>query len=185
MKRLAITLSLFICSLASQLPALPAQVIIIPLAEKQPNSNLSQKGFERAGALAPYFALTPSLITFGTPIAIFAARPTSAENPESTQRCIQTVAPTAALLKLPIHSGYAKGQETALATFVLNNAYYDGKNVLVCWHHEAIDALAQAFSIASPPIYPEDVFDLTWVITYSPAPTLVVMEQELLFGDTP
>lgn len=189
MRRLAITLYLIICSLASQLPAVPAQVMIIRHAEKEPGGNLSQKGLERAGALAPYFELTPALVIFGTPVSIFAARPTPSVSPygidESTQRCIQTVGPTAELLTLPIHSGYAKLQENALAAFVLSDPLYDGKNVLICWHHDTISQLAQAFGIASPPVYPGSTFDQTWVITYNPAPMLVILPQNLLFGDTP
>lgn len=175
-------------SFVSQLPATPAQVILIRHAEKDAQGNLSQKGYERAGALAAYFDLTPVLTNFGPPFAIFAARPNPPVAPfhpdENTERCLQTVAPTAFSLKLPIHPGYDKLQFVELADFVLNNPLYDGKNILICWHHDTLPQLAQALGIANPPVYPAGSFDLTWLITYDPAPLLRVKHQQLLFGDS-
>lgn len=187
MKRLITTVIVALSAFVTPLVAIPAQVIIIRHGEKDAAGNLSQKGLERAGALAPYFAYTQSLITYGPPFSIFAARPTPNTPPysadENTQRCLQTVSPTAQFLSLVIHSGYARFEEPQLADFVLNNPNYNGKNVLVCWHHEAIRNLAIAFGISSPPTYPDDEFDLTWVITYASSPTLNIFHQRLLLGD--
>jgi hypothetical protein len=188
MKKFAVLLSLFAYTIALPLIAQPAQVIIIRHAEKQPDGNLSERGFERAGALAPYFALTSTLINNGVPVAVFAARPTPPTPPyhpdENTQRCIDTIAPTALFLRQPIHSGYAKLQEQEIANFILSNSLYSGKNVLICWHHDTIQTLAEAFGVSSAPEFP-NVFDQTWVITYTPTPVLTIYQQQLLFGDTP
>lgn len=188
MKKITVILSLFLCGFNTQISAIPAQVMIIRHAEKDSTGNLSERGLERAGALAPYISLSSFLLNFGTPVAIFAARPNLNTPPfhpdEGTARCLQTVGPTAAFLKLPIHPGYAKLQESEIANFILNHSAYDGKNVLICWHHDVIQALAIALGAASAPPFPE-VFDQIWVITYSPIITLTIYQQSLLFGDTP
>jgi hypothetical protein len=187
--KIGLTLAVFLANVSNQLLATPQQVIIIRHGEKDAVGNLSQKGLERAGALAPYFAYTATLNLYGLPVALFAARPTPPYPPfgpdENTQRCIQTIGPTGELLKLPIHSGYDKFQNTQIATFILNDSTYSGKNLIICWHHEMIQVLAEAFGIVNPPAYPPNQYDQTWVITFNPAPSLTIYQQELLFGDTP
>jgi len=188
MKKLTMLLSFFACAFSMYVNAQPAQVIVIRHGEKMPDGNLSERGFERAGALAPYFALTSTFLNYGVPVAIFAARPTPSTPPyhpdENTLRCVDTIAPTALFLRLPIHSGYAKLQEQALADFILSDAFYEGKNVLICWHHDTIQTLVQALGVPTAPPFP-NVFDQTWVITYLPTPFLAIYQQRLLFGDTP
>lgn len=187
MKKTVISLLLATHLFAVSVYALPAQVLIIRHGEKGIEGNLSEKGLERAGALAPYFTKKPELLTFGEPVAIFAARPVRATPPfhpdENTERCLQTVGPTAEMLKLPIHPGFGKFDEQELANFILSNSKYDGKNVLICWHHDVIQQLAIDLGAMAAPVFP-DVFDQTWVITY-PGASLVILQQELLFGDTP
>lgn len=172
----------------SHLAAHPAQVLIIRHGEKDFEGNLNQRGLERAEALSIYFENQLDLLIYGPPVALFAARPTLNTFPyghdENTARCLQTVAPTAHLLKLPIHAGYAKFQEDKLAEFIMHHAPYKGKNILICWHHETIDRLAAAFGIDPPPSpYPNDQFDETWVITFIPSPSLQIYHQRLMFGD--
>lgn len=174
-------LSMFIALNFSSLAATPSQIMIIRHGEKNSSGYLSEKGLERAGALAPYFAESEFLNEFGPPVAIFAARPTKNEK---NQRCIQTVGPTALMLKLPIHSGYAKSQVIELADFILNNPDYDGKNVLICWNSDSIEDLALALGVNSPGPFP-DVYDILWVIDYDADVTLTSFNQQLLFGDTP
>lgn len=189
MKNFTIAICLMMNAFAASLMAVPGQVLIIPHAEINSSGNLSQKGLERAGALAAYFAKTASLLDFGTPVAIFAGRPTPNIAPfapnSNTERCLRTVYPTAYFLNLPIHPGFAQGQETQLATFILNEPEYDGRNVLICWQPEAIQALAAALGVSSPAPFPADTFDETAVVTYGGvSPTYDVVAQQLLFGDT-
>lgn len=168
--------------------ALPAQVIVIRHSEKDADGNLTQRGFERAGALAHYLTKSPYLTNFGTPVAIFAARPNNGKPPyqpdENTRRCLDSVGPTAQLLKLPIHAGFTKFQEPELAEFILNSSKYDGKNVLICWHHETIQELLIALGVTSVEPVP-DVFDLVWLIQYNPSANLTLYHQALFLGDTP
>lgn len=172
---------LFTSVITPALWSVPAQVSIIPHCESDANDNITQKGLERAGALGPYITLTPDLIVFGAPIAVFAGRPSTLY---PTNVCIVSVAPTAELLKQAIHAGYAAGsQEQALANFVLNNPLYDGKNVLICWQPGNITALAEAFGVSSPPSFGSSVYNVTWVITFSPTVTLTSYQQLLMYED--
>lgn len=175
--------------------ALPAQVIIIRHGEKNPlNGQLLPKGQSRAGALAAYLteldpdSTNPPLFQFGPPAVIFASRPAQ-HSDDTTIRCIQTVTPTAQKLKLPVHSPFAPLQEQELADFILNNPHYDGKNVLICWHHTLIAGLIEAFGYLPPAgiiPYPNR-YDLVWLLPIpAPVPPVVVTPilQELLFGDS-
>lgn len=187
MKRFLVLLTL-LGIFNSYLTAQPAQVLIIRHAEKDFEGNLDQIGQERAEALSIYFTSQPDLQKYGSPVSIFAARPTVNTFPfgtdENTGRCLQTISPTAQQLRLPIHAGYAKFQEEELARFILDYAPYRGKNILICWHADTIADLAAAFGIVPTPApYPDDEFDETWVITFVPAPSLHIFHQRLLFGD--
>lgn len=161
---------------------MPAQVIIIPSGEVDSAGNLTQQGKERAGALADYIILTPNFTSFGEPVSVFAARPTSL-TADNTQACIQTAGPTAQVLNLPIHSGYSKLQDANLASFILNRPHYNGKNVLICWRPDSIQALASAFGVSSPPSFPDNTFNVAWQITFSPNPSLQILPQDLLLSD--
>lgn len=183
--------------------ALPAQVIIVRHGEKNTvTRELTGAGVERVEALASYFTdpnggpgfvgnaglSNVTLFNYGLPAGLFAARPVH-HSDDFTVRCIQTLAPVALVLNLPIHSGYAPGQEQQLVETIFNNPLYDGKSVLICWHHTFIAALIQAFGYQPPagilPAYP-DRFDLVWVMTFpAPNPPAIVNPflQELLFGD--
>jgi len=183
--------------------ALPAQVIIVRHGEKNTvTGELTGAGVERAEALSSYFT-TPnngpgfvgsagltnvSLFNNGLPVALYGSRPVH-HSDDFTVRCIQTLIPTALKLGLPIHSPYGPGQEQQLVQTIFNEPSYDGKNVLICWHHTFIAALITAFGYIPPaaivPTYPNR-FDLVWVMTF-PAPVSPVVVnpilQELLFDD--
>lgn len=188
-------IGLFALSKLAIVNAMPAQVIIIRHGEKNPlNGQLLPKGQSRAGALEAYLtefdptSTNPPLFEFGPPTALFASRP-ALHSDDDTVRCIQTLIPTSLKLKLPIHSPFAPLQEQELAQFILNNPRYDGRNVLICWHHTLIAGLIEAFGYEAPAgIFPyPNRFDLVWLMKF-PAPTppvtLTPILQELLFGDS-
>ena len=190
MRHFAYTCCLLLITCTTSLTATPAQVIILPQAEIDGFGNLTQQGLERAGALAGFITLTTNLTKYGVPIAVYAARPTpTSPTPpflptDKTQACIQTVAPTAQVLKLPIHSGFSKIQDNKVASLILEDPDYDSKNVLICWRNDAIQALATALGVASPPSFPQNVYNIAWVITFAPATSLQIYSQDLLAGDT-
>jgi len=184
--------------------ALPAQVIIIRHGEKNTiTRELTGAGIERAEALSSYLTepndgpgfvgsaglTNVTLFDFGVPFALYASRPVQ-ESDDFTVRCIQTLVPTALRLGLPLHSPYGPGQEHELAQSILNAPSYDGKNIVICWHHTFIAALITAFGYLPPagivPVYPNNRFDLVWVMTFpAPTPPVVInpILQELLFDD--
>ncbi len=182
--------------------ALPAQVIIVRHGEKNTvTGELTAAGVERVEALSSYFTEPNAgpgfqgtagltnvvLFNFGLPVALFAARPVH-HSDDFTVRCIQTLVPTALKLNLPIHSPYGPGQEQQLVQTIFNEPRFNGKNIVICWHHTFIAALIQAFGYLPPAgilPYPNR-FDLVWVLTFpAPNPSVVTnpILQELLFGD--
>ncbi|HSX14004.1 MAG TPA: hypothetical protein VLE96_06265 [Chlamydiales bacterium] len=198
MKRILI----FLCAVSAY--SLPSQVIIVRHGEKDTvTKELTGAGVERAEALSSYLTISNSgpgfvgnagltnvtLFNYGLPYALYAARPVE-ESDDFTVRCIQTLIPTALKLNLPIHSPYGPGQEHQLVNTIFNHPLYNGKNIVICWHHTFIARLISAFGYIPPagilPSYPNR-FDLVWVLTFpSPNPQQVVnpILQELLFGDS-
>lgn len=184
--------------------ALPAQVIIVRHGEKNTSTReLTSAGVERAEALSSYLTepnnepgfvgqaglTNVTLFNFGPPFALYASRPVH-HSDDFTVRCIQTLVPTALKLRLPIHSPFGPDQEQQLVDLIFNEPSYDGKNIVICWHHTFIAALIQAFGYTPPdgivPTYPNR-FDLVWVMTFpAPNPPTVVnpILQELMFGDS-
>lgn len=169
---------------------LPAQVLVIRHGEKPgdpSNDNdadgpdLSTRGYERAGALAPYIPAT-----FGAPDFLFATQASKHSN-----RPVETITPLAQWLKLDINSKHPDDDYAKVAQDILGNAKYHGKCVLICWHHGKIPELTQALG-GNPPVakWPGEVFDWVWKITYpdgASEPLVLPVEnipQLLLYGDT-
>ena len=67
--------------------ATPAQILIIRHGEKSEDGNgLSERGFARARALVQFFSSQPSMLEFGTPVAIYAGSPDKPGDPSATSR---------------------------------------------------------------------------------------------------
>lgn len=201
MKKILISLIAFYIGTAY---ALPGQVIIIRHGEKNTQTGeLTSAGIERVEALSSYLTQANNepgfvglagltnvvLFNYGPPVALFASRPVQRSD-DFTVRCIQTLVPTALKLNLPIHSPFGPGQEQELVQAIFNEPQFDGKNIVICWHHTFIERLIEAFGYfgqfidANP--YPNR-FDLVWVMTFpapDPAVTISPILQKLLFGDS-
>lgn len=189
---------LFLLCIELLLLALPAQVIIIRHAEKDPvTRGLTQQGQERAAALAYYLTQTDYLLTYGPPAALFASRSVPISD-RLVPRTIETMMPTGALLQLPIHSPFNGYQVREIADLVLYNNNYQGKNIVICWNHSSIHDLLNAFGYAAPfscsginHKYPDCRFDLAFLLTFpapeplagQPFPYATVYFQQLIFGD--
>jgi len=175
----------------SSSPPLPRRILILRHGEKpgdptaegsEDGINLSTRGYERAGALAPY---VPG--TFGAPDYLFATAPSKHSN-----RPVETITPLANALGLKIHADYADADFQKLADHILGSSKYAGKLLLICWHHGKIPALTSALK-GLPPFspWPGHVFDRVWQIDYAQpsgpgASTFAVanMPQQLLYGDS-
>ncbi len=167
----------------------PKQVLIIRHGEKPGDPatdndsdgiNLSTRGYERAGALAPYIPAT-----FGAPDFLFATQASKHSN-----RPVETITPLAQALKLEINDKHGDDDYQKVADDILGNAKYQGKLVLICWHHGKIPELTAALG-GTPPLakWPGAVFDRVWQIDYpgnGAAQNLPVnnIAQLLLYGDT-
>jgi hypothetical protein len=154
------------------------------------SKSLQVLGWERAGALVRFFT-SPTAPDIATPTAIFASglTRTSDGTPKAkSARPFETVAPLAAMLRIPVNTSYTTGDEAALAAAVLRT---DGV-VLVSWGHKHLAPIARAIPTsdpgAIPQTWPGDRFDMVYVFDLEPGGTRYSFEQVpemLLAGDTP
>jgi hypothetical protein len=124
---------------------------------------LCVRGWQRAGALVRFFAphsfIHPHPL-ISKPRTIFASAATF-ESP--SLRSQHTVDPLAVALGLRVETSYPCGDEHRLAAAVKASA----GPVLIAWHHRHIPKLARAIAgqlIACPAVWPDDRFDLVWVL---------------------
>ncbi|WP_246412561.1 hypothetical protein [Amycolatopsis dendrobii] len=111
------------------------------------------------------------------PTAVYAAGGSGGEG----TRPRETAGPLAERLGKTVLTTYAKGSESALAAEVARRT----EPTLISWQHEEIPALAAAFGVAAPRKWPDDRFDVVWVLT--PAGSgwaLSQVPQLLLAGDS-
>ncbi len=163
---------------------MPELVFIIRHGEKPGGDDvhLAPKGYQRAGALAALFDAGRNGGVYPAIDALFA----TARSRES-HRPVLTLKPLARALSLDIDQGYADRDDAALAAELLGKKY-DGKTVLVCWHHGRIPALAAALkATGTPATWPDDRFDLIWRLDYErwASPQFQILPQLLLYGDKP
>ncbi len=124
---------------------------------------LTVRGWQRAGALAPFFAPPigfPAGAPISTPRSIFAS---AATKQSASLRPQRTVQPLAALIGVQVNTDHACGQEAALAAAALAAP----SPVLIVWHHSHIRDIAMLIAgvqIGCPVDWPEDRFDVVWVL---------------------
>lgn len=145
---------------------------------------LTPHGWSRAGALAVRFdhagAEGDELVR---PQRVYA---TARDDEHASDRPRLTAHGIARRLGLPMLDHLGRGQESQLA----QEAIQAGQPTLVVWDHGHIPALARAFGLAPstvvPEPWPDDRFDLFWILTPSgEGYRLDVRPQNLLAGDAP
>ena len=187
----AILLSLFTtgCSLehdASPKLTRPKSILVIRHAEKPADAvgiHLSPEGTKRAEALPALFKMTDTRPNpFPTPDFVFAAKASKHSN-----RPVETITPLAKALKLDINAEYANDNYASLAEELYSNQKYEGKTVLICWHHGMIPELAVMLGATEvPDKWKDPVFDRVWQVTFDDkgkAKSLVKRHQALMPGD--
>jgi hypothetical protein len=150
-------------------------------------SSLTPRGWQRAGALIGLFVGRPdgtSSAFLPTPTHLFA----SEVGPHSqSRRPEETLMPIAERLGITITEAYLQDQVDELAAAI---AACDG-HVLVAWEHKRIPLITRrlvADAATVPQIWPDDRYDLVWVIEPDPAGgalRLRQVPQMLLGGDRP
>ena len=155
------------CSPAPDKPLVrPQSILVIRHAEKPADVSdihLSPEGKKRAEAILELFQKTAARPDpFPTPDFIFATKASKHSN-----RPVETVTPLAKALKLEVNAGYANDDYPKLAEELYTNPKYEGKTVLVCWHHGNLPELAVALGAAGvPDKWKDAVFDRVWVVTF-------------------
>lgn len=149
------------------------------------NHSLSVRGWMRAGALAGLLAHAPSPAHphVRPPERIVATKP----SPEAkSRRELDTADPIARRLHLVVDSDLEHGSEDAVRENILG----DPRVTLVVWHHGTLGHLVRGFPISNadavPHHWPDDRFDLIWVLTREPGDTeflFASVDQRLLDGD--
>ena len=138
----------------------PAIVLIIRHGEKPDGSgdpNLSPRGFERAKALA---RVIPA--HFPRPDFLFATKKS-----KGSVRPIETITPLSHVLGETINEDYADDEVAALAKEVLSNPKYNGKIVMIAWHHGKIPDLAKDLGASNAPEeWSGKTFDRVWQLTF-------------------
>jgi broad specificity phosphatase PhoE len=139
-------------------------ILIIRHAENPADGHgLSPRGKERAEAYAKYFQNFTVDSKKLEPTAIIVAA-----DSKQSHRPRLTVQPFAKAANLSIDNRFANKQPADLAAELRAN--YQGKVILVCWHHGQIPALLRALGAAPETLlpngkWPRDVYD--WVIMLS------------------
>jgi len=137
--------------------------------------HLSPEGQKRAQALPKLFGSR-----LPTPDVIIATHASKGSN-----RPIETVEPLARELHLEIDNRFRDDDYALLARALMTDPRYEGKTVLVCWHHGKMDNLVKALGIKGAPRWPDMQFDHVWVIDFKKngKPRLEDVHQQLLPGD--
>lgn len=136
---------------------------------EQSSHDLIVQGWQRAGALACFFAPTEGPLqnsSLATPEFLFAsAAATDPSNSAESKshRPEETIKPLAKKLNKPINLDFAKGQEDKVAAA----AQACNGPVLIAWQHEKIYDIAKAIPGGSvaPKNWPSDRFDVVFVFT--------------------
>ena len=144
---------------------------------------LTPRGWSRAGALAARMAYAGGPgDTLTRPDRVYA---TATDPHHESDRPRLTAHGIAKRLDLDMLDHLGRGDEGKLAREITA----DDAPTLIVWDHGHIPALAREFPLASgvdvPDAWPEDRFDLYWILTPGDAGyTLAILPQDLLAGDS-
>jgi hypothetical protein len=144
-------------------------VLLIRHAEKPDSGKgLSPMGQARAEGYAAYFPSLP-IHPKGHYDHLYAS-----EDSEKSHRPKLTLTPLAHALNLHVETPYLDKHYAKLAKDLLDpGADYSNENILICWHHGEILALANCLLKKHPPAgwptkWPGDVFGWLLWISYDP-----------------
>jgi hypothetical protein len=179
----------------------PTKIMLVRHAEKQPEDPpgpppygvdedgtankhaLSVRGWQRAGALVSFFCEAPREGPIERPDFVYASAADtspSADDDGKSLRPQETIAPLALRLGLTVETPYVVGQEARLAADIATRSGV----VLVAWEHKHIPLIAAALGASTPSTWPDDRFDMVWILTpRDDGYDFVQIDQSLLAGD--
>lgn len=132
------------------------QVLVMRHAEKADDPldpDLSPAGRQRALALVRYIPAA-----FGRPDFLFASAVS-----KHSRRPLETLEPLSQHCGVPVNAEFADQDYGALAHAICKDIRYEGKLILVSWHHGDIPPLAHALKAKSrdyPDPWDQNVFNL-------------------------
>lgn len=137
--------------------AAPACVILIRHAQKTGipgDRDLSDLGLERGKALlSRVVQIVPEID------AIIAAK-----SSRKSRRPWLTVEPLAIDIGLTIAETWNTQDYGALALELLTSGRYRDQNVLICWRHDTLQALALALGVPEAPPWGQELYDIIWLL---------------------
>ena len=150
-------LASFFMSGATSLPAAtnaPRNTVILLIRHGEKTGDKEDRGLSKAGAKRAqryvdyfrHYAIDGKSLKLDTAIA-------AAESKHSN-RPVETLQPTAQALKIPLEHQIDDKDYAALAK-EFQDGKYNGKNVLVCWHHGKIPELLDALGATSATYFPD------------------------------
>lgn len=102
-------------------------------------------------------------------------------------RAIETVTPLAENIGVEIDDDYTKKKTSDLVDDILNEDNLDGQMVLICWEHNYIPDIVEAFGWKEgPDTWPDETYDRAWILNFD-GDDVVSFEnipQHLLPGDS-
>ena len=129
-------------------------------------NSLSAPGWQRAGALATFFAPTHGPLqddALATPLFLFASQ-VGHRSPSKREQ--ETLTPLSEILGLDISAEHQKQDHAPMVKSVLG---CDGV-VLICWDHKALPAVANEIlddDTTAPQKWKRKRFDLVWVFDWN------------------
>ena len=165
----------------------PQKLMLIRHAEKEPDAgppayginaegeqdkhSLTARGWQRAGAIVPFFRLAWAR-SIEPPDAVYASKIGAAvlmadgHDISKSLRPQQTVTPLVDAIgpEKGLQTPYAVGDEARLVQAIVAN---ENGVVLVAWEHRHLPDIAKEFSSETPAAWPDSRFDNVWVLTLS------------------
>ena len=150
--------------------------------------SLIVQGWERAGALVPFFAPNNEMFQnkeLSEPDLLYASCPGTAEGYSKSKRPLKTITPLSERINIPINQAYGK---TAQVEMVKEAMTKEGV-VLISWQHQLIPSIANTIlgdTTTAPQSWPDDRFDIVWIFNLNSVTeryTFNQVAQNLLAGD--
>jgi hypothetical protein len=146
--------------------------------------SLIVQGWERAGALIPFFS-APTNAPIQQPTYLYASAPASSS--DASNRPLETITPLGARLNITPDTSFAVGSETQLVDDVKGRS---DTAILIAWEHKHIPLIGNAIlgnSTTVPQTWPDDRFDVVFVFDLQPSGSYDFSQvpQMLLAGDSP